>query len=303
MDNPKVVELRRSRNFGDILNVTFEFLRQNIRQLTKAILFISGPPMLVAAAIFGTSFGSLLGSFGGYDAPYGSIGALFLGLGVFMIAAMLMYAVVNEYVVLYAARGQPVEVSEVWMAIRQDFMMILVTSIGSIIIVALGFVLLIIPGIWLATVLSIILMVRIEERLDFGQAISRCFELVRGNWWFTFGVSMVMGIIAGFVGYVFQIPLLILTGVSGFVAADSVALLTIAIVIATMVGVIGRLMVNSLQTLAVAIQYYNLAERYDGLGLITRIESIGSPAPVGNQDLSSNGADRGIHQERDGLAR
>jgi len=287
MKTTQVVELRRSRNFGDILNVTFEFLRVNMRQLLKAVLFISGPPMIVGAALFSASFGSLLGSVGD-PSVLGSFVSVLAAALIFLVAWMIVNAVVNEYVVLYASLRRPVEVPEVWTAVRGDLLMILVTSVGSTLLITLGTVLLFIPGIWLYTVLSIILTVRIQERIGMGRAISRCVELTRGYWWFTFGVIVVMAMIAGFVGYVFQIPVIVVASVTGFMGDSDASAVSMVLVIATMIGLVGRLLVSSIQMIALAIHYYNLSEKYDGVGLMQRIESIGME-PAREDLLGRNG--------------
>ena len=60
--NPQKIEFQRYRDFGQIINATFEFLRENIKQLAKAVIFLVGPFILLTE-IFGGLYQKDLFSF------------------------------------------------------------------------------------------------------------------------------------------------------------------------------------------------------------------------------------------------
>ena len=57
MENLNVIEFHHTRDFSKKMNVTFEFIRQNFKALGKSILFIAGPPVLVASMMIGSFIG------------------------------------------------------------------------------------------------------------------------------------------------------------------------------------------------------------------------------------------------------
>ena len=74
MENFNFIEFHRTRDFSRKLNATFEFVKQNFKPLGKSILFIAGPPVLVASLVSGSfmsefmSFSSWVGNPGGRNA-------------------------------------------------------------------------------------------------------------------------------------------------------------------------------------------------------------------------------------------
>ena len=54
MENFNFIEFHRTRDFSRKLNATFEFIKQNFKSLGKSILFIAGPPVLVASLVIGS---------------------------------------------------------------------------------------------------------------------------------------------------------------------------------------------------------------------------------------------------------
>src|SRR5687768_9226708 len=54
MENFNFIDFHRTRDFSRKLNATFEFVKQNFKSLGKSILFIAGPPVLVASLVIGS---------------------------------------------------------------------------------------------------------------------------------------------------------------------------------------------------------------------------------------------------------
>jgi hypothetical protein len=57
--------------------------------------------------------------------------------------------------------------------------------------IGLGFVLLIIPGLYLLTIWSMLIPAIVLERRSVGEAFGRSREIVRGNWWPVFGLILI----------------------------------------------------------------------------------------------------------------
>jgi hypothetical protein len=72
------------------------------------------------------------------------------------------------------------------------------------IVVGVGFLLLIIPGVIFLVFLAVAVPAFIIERLGVTESMSRSWKLVSGNWWWTLGVIVVAGLIAGVVNGIFS---------------------------------------------------------------------------------------------------
>lgn len=102
-------------------------------------------------------------------------------------------------------------------------------SIVSAILLAIGFVLLIIPGIFLTVAWCVAVPVLVFESPGILGSLQRSWELVKGNWWVTFGallvtivliigLSFLIGAIFGGIGSNSVNGVLILSGVSRIIA-------------------------------------------------------------------------------------
>lgn len=296
---PARIDLRRSRGFGEIITITFAFVRENFRLLGRSLFYIVGPPVLVAGLLIEWVSQPLLG--GDVYQPYhvGSrMGLILLSTLFFWGSSILLAAVVNGYIFLYMERGKDgFGISDVWEETRRNFGTVFTTSFGIIAIslvlflpaVFLGGMLAlmglslvvalvwIIAGVYFIGVLTPLFTLRLYEDVTLGTAISRCREMVRGHWWETFGilavttiVSLVIGVVAGLPTYVIAIgrqfdpEAFDLTG-AALAASEAFSVLQ------TVAGTL----LYAIPAVAAAFQYFNLVEKLDGVGMMLRIENIG----------------------------
>jgi hypothetical protein len=118
--------------------------------------------------------------------------------------------------------------------------LILVGMIAAIGIVV-GFILVIVPGLYLITIWSVAAPVVVLERPGALAALSRSRELVRGNGWQVFGVILVLYIVVGVVSFILE-------------AAAESAGSGAGIVVRVIVGVLTA----PLASLAAAVLYFEL---------------------------------------------
>lgn len=159
------------------------------------------------------------------------------------------------------------------------------SNIGTFILVAImtliGAVFCILPGVYLAIPLTLIFAVRANEQSSFGNSISRCFSIIKGNWWSTFGTYLVLGIILFVLMMCIYVPLSVLgvinnmfsTSLEPSVIATKATVTTM--VITTIVGIFNQFLLSSMYITHV-FRYFSLAEQKDGGSVITQIDRIGS---------------------------
>jgi len=274
MDQNKI-EFRKVRDFGGLINVTFEYIKKNFKVLFKSNLLISAPAILLAGVFMGIYQSSMFSFASNMDLE--QIGIPFLLAMFFMVISYLIITVVTySHLLVYKhSESGVLELDDVWQMVKKNFFTILLTGIGYTFIVGFGFIFLIIPGIYLSITLSLIFIVRLEEKLSFFDAVSRCTRLIKTNWWFTFGLIIVVGFIQGFLMYALYIPNYIVMFFVAFTGIDSESsgLNRVLYIISSIIASLGTLG-YVISTIAIAFQYYNLVERKEAPGLLQQIEEI-----------------------------
>jgi hypothetical protein len=87
----------------------------------------------------------------------------------------------------------------------------------AIVAVTIGFLLLWVPGIWLAVMFSMTVQVMALEGTGVVDSLRRSFDLVRGRWWPTAGFILLVGLLGTSAGWMIQLvaaPLLVVGSVS-----------------------------------------------------------------------------------------
>ena len=295
MSQNKPIVLRRTRNFGEKLNATMEFLRANFKGLLRSIIFIAGPLMLITSVLMGFYQNNLMWLMPDASQPTGLTDDLFMNMMAVSLFTMLfsvltvalVVTIINEYVIIYMEKQtSDIEPSEVWQRVKKDYLMILISSIGYSIIVLIGAMFLFFPGLYLLVTLSTIYILQITERKGFFNAIGRCISIISGKWWSTFGINLVCWFIWFILLYALLIPYYIVIfaesfhniSESGDVGAfNSPSLITRALTIVfSAIYMIGSYIGMTIPVIGVAFQYFNLVERKESTGLLQKIDSFGT---------------------------
>jgi hypothetical protein len=280
---------QQARDFSEKLNDTFSFLRQNFRNLSLSVLFTAGPFTLIGGFFLGLYQSKTIGSIGsGGSNPFAQFQNIlgmeyFFGVLFSFISLIIVAIVVTEYIRLYNEdKTENYQWQDILPKLKSDFLSIFLLGLGYSVIVALSSLLFIIPGIYMAIALSLLIYVKIYEEKSFFQAVSRCLDLIKGNWWATFGLLIVLSIVQGLLSFVFQIPMLISTvlltlqGINKEVSGDT----NIFLVVSTIISTIGSQLLYVVSLTGLCFQYFNLVEEKDASGLLSRIDSIGTTPEV-----------------------
>lgn len=281
------ITLYQQRDFGQKINGTFQYFGQHLRTLVPALLYIAGPFALIAGIASGANQSRLIASTVRLDTRLmldGTYGfAFFLTVGCSLLASLLVSLVVYAHLRLSNGQpGAPVRVGDIWDAVQSALGRSLLVSLMAVLLFLLTFPLLLLPGIYVAVVLSLALPVTFFEAKGPSDTIARCFGLITGKWWSTFGLIVVMALIAGVMSWTFSLPNALVLHLR---SAGSVPGYLLALTAA--VSTVGQALLSSVVSLAVAFQYFNLVDRRDGNSLDAAIDSIGTsssgPARYGEE--------------------
>ena len=130
MENFKIIEFHKTRDFSNKLNTTFAFVKQNFKALSKSILYIAGPPVLVASLLLSTFmadfFKLVLGAAGNPEAfqNYFLSVNFWLQMVLMFVFMMVSYvaiiATTNNYLILYnEQKSNAIDVNDVWVRVRE----------------------------------------------------------------------------------------------------------------------------------------------------------------------------------------
>ncbi|MEZ0487686.1 hypothetical protein [Fibrella aquatica] len=299
-----MIQFERRRDFGEKINATFTFVTEQIRGLGLSLLFIVGPLALVGGIISGYGQAKLLGSATSVNTPdklmsfYASIlsGPQLIGMVLQLFAYVLTSLVTFSYIRLYREKQtkDSIGVSEVWAEVQRYIGSGILLSIVTSIIMAFAFILLVLPGIYVAVVLTLAPAILVFERREVGQVISRSFKLISDNWWSTFGILLVMGIIVSIMSMVFTLPSAILGGLFGAGVVKDISILTAVL---TALASVGGSILQGISATTIAFQYFSLVEEKEGTGLLSQIDSIGQLSTT--PGASTSGTLRNREEEGD----
>lgn len=291
------IEFKRERELGDILTDTFKFLRYNFKPLSKVMLKVVGPALLVMAlALIGYNIlvigGSkniftVLSSGGSMAEGYGQFSLVVIG-GVLFLALIsiafyaVFYAAINYSIQSYINNQGEIIISEVAENVRKSWVNFFGLTFLSGVMVLFGILLCFIPGIYLYVPLSLVFSIAVFHNMSVGESISYSFKLVKGSWWITFLTLFVMGIIFYLASTIFQLPMIIYTLIKTFAIAkeglSGMQILDIynwPYLIFYLIAVVGRILMYVLLIISSVFIYFNLNEKKNQTGAFETIEGLG----------------------------
>jgi hypothetical protein len=273
------IELRKLRDFGQIINDSFTFLKENFKPLFKSLFIICGFFILVGivSTVFtymniSTVFNLNINSYA-QSKPLEYFISAFVSAFILLITQAFIYLVTLCYISVYLQKNNATPtLEEVWGYFRYYFFRVLGSTILIYFILIIGFMLCIIPGIYLAPVSYLIIPIIVIENSSFGYAFNKSFRLIKNNWWLVFGVIFIMSLIVGVASSIVSLPITIITLGDRFLSLKGFKL-PLLIVFSVLRNIL--LLAYVLPAIAVCLCYFNLAEEKDGTGLLDRIGKLG----------------------------
>jgi hypothetical protein len=275
------IQLRKVREFGDVFNDTFAFIKQEAKPLGIALATITLPVVLVMVILLANIKIDQVQPGGNIAQLYSKV-ALILLL-VFITQVILMLTVFC-YFKLYLVKGpRNFDNKDLLIEMAGKFFPVAGSSLVMGIIIFFGAMMCGLPGIYLAISLSLVLPVMILEDKDFGRGFSRSFELTHKQWWWTLLIIFVYVVLT----YSFQIILSIpgillgistLFGIKTGVATDSDH--NIYFILYNAFTTLISTFFTVVLYIAIVFQYFNIVELHEGNTLSWKIDQIGNDEQV-----------------------
>lgn len=285
------IELAKPRDFGEIINDTFTFIKQNLKPLLKYFFIFCG--FFVVAGIISSSMLQLkitaatnAMSTASYNLEYKPSVWNFFGIEYFFTILFTLLSIITvhvtalSYIALYKEKeGQIPTTEEMWGYIKYYYLKLLGSTLLVYLLLLIASLFCIIPGLYLAPIFALIFPIMIIENTSFGYAFSRSFVLIKENWWTTFGSLVVIWIIMYVCMMIVTIPAalinvvgLVLHPKNGRLVSLPAAIITSALQHLCQVFAI-------IPTITLALCYFNLTESKDGTSLMDKINKLGKTNP------------------------
>ena len=295
------IEFHKVRDFGELINDTFKFIRLSFKKLSRSLLYIMGPIIIIPPILYAFSqiffsdkisiFGELNNAndwefFSGYVFSVSIIG---------LIQMVFYQLIIYKFIMLYNDIGlENITVGTVWKEVRKDFWLIFFNTIylvlafiftNTLLITASTITIILIPmmlislfplNLYFATTFSLVPLIRLNEKIGFIKSLSRSIQLIYGSWWMTFGFYFIVTIIISIFIYALLIPVIALgfiTDLHNLKLSNMEFLQPAMIAINSLVAII-NVFLYTIYMVGSGFQYYNTSEKKDGRALLGKIESI-----------------------------
>lgn len=290
MHTVEPIQLRKTRDFGQIFSDTFVFLRQEWRPLARAIAAVGLPASLIGGALSGGAIAAIqdlqmdngMASDTKLALLAGSMAGLIPGMLLLVVAWVVVVSMVHEYLRAYhLGEHHGLDTGALVKRGFQEMGPYFGASFLSGLLTGLAALLCVFPAIYPATVLSLALAAHAIERTGGAGALSRSNQLVSGDFWPTFLVVLVMFLIKAIIDQVIILPFSIVglvigvnSGLEASIEGHSPGLpawFGIFNAVSTAVQWCVQMLTYPIVAVAYAMKYFSRVEETEGVGLREKI--------------------------------
>lgn len=273
------IQLKAERTISSIISDSFKFARSNFAELNSLFIKSLLIPFVIVVLLGGIYAATAPTGFNPDPdlSPFGL--TYFLMMVASVVYMVLMVGVVLNYVKAYADSSLEIDQSAVIIQGRKVALSILGYIIVMVILLILGLILFVLPGIFVYVPLLIGYVALVMENKSIKAAITRGFQLVKGEWWVTFGTLLGVGIVFGIISFAFQLPVFAYTMLKGFGVAEEVSAsgggVDVIAAVLTMVSAAFTYLLYMVFMIALALIYFDLDEKKGSTGLLEQIKHLG----------------------------
>lgn len=277
----------RPLSVGEILDIALKIWRRHFPALARIVFFVVAPVQVLSTLLLASAVpdSELIFDPSGFDTTTdtttttdfdgGDAAAFFAAFGLVTLLSGLAF-VLSSAAALRAVTVAYLGGTPDW---RESLRLVL-HRLGALVWLSilmslgltLGFLLCLVPGIWLAVGWSLAYVALVAEDLSGSRALRRSLNLVRGRWWATFGVLLIAFILNTVVDQIVAIPLVILS----FVSEDSV----IGFALSALANIISDVITTPFVAAVFVLVYFDLRVRKEGFDLQLMAQAMG-PLPEG----------------------
>lgn len=268
----------RPRRVGEILDAAIKLYLGNARVLMGAAATVVIPLQILAGIVLLSTYsdGRDIGGFSSFGRgvtpaeAHARLGASVIAQVVTLIGSTFTLAVCVKAISDAYLDQSPSISSSLRFGLRR-LGPLLVLEVLELVGIGLGFLLLVIPGVWLYGAWSVRVPALLIERRGPFRALGRSRRLVKGRWWASSGVLAVAAVMVMVLGTV------IIGALTAAALSNSHRSVLFAVVINGLAAVISAILLQPFSAAVTTVLYYDLRVRREGYDLELMAEQLGLP--------------------------
>lgn len=277
----ETVEFKKRRDFGQVINDTFTFIRQNIKPLIKTYFTFCGLFVLASMATLllqQFKMVNVINTVGGMGHTRG-IGLYgieyFLSLIFSFASYSSMTVAVLSYIAIYVQKGnQTPTLDEVWGFFKYYFFRVFGSSFLLMLLLIIGFMFCLVPGFYLFPFIAMMFPIMVIENSSLSYSFSRSFSLIKENFWVTFGTLIIVWIIVYACTTLIVLPTSLFNMLAMFSSKNPQMSLTLTLITTVLQSLCQVFTIVPIIT--ISLMYFNLVEEKENVGLMERISNFGN---------------------------
>ncbi|WP_434442585.1 hypothetical protein [Lentzea sp. E54] len=197
----------------------------------------------------------------------GFLGGTMLSVLLVLLGTVFLSGFVTV-IVGHAVLGKPVTFAQAWEEFKPRLLPLLGATLLSTLVIVVGLVLCIVPGVWLWVLFALVTPALVLERCGVGTAFGRSMKLVKGAWWRTFGILLLTVLISAVIGWIVSLPFELLgLATTGF-SDDPAAMLSAgALVLSTLGAIIASTITLPFSAAVTVLVYVDRRMRSEGMDI------------------------------------
>ena len=273
----------RPLSVGEMLDLAIKIYRERLVAMAKAVVVVVAPvavlTALVQLSLSPSDSGDILGPVDATGQPTVDAGEIwtfvsgFLAVGILTYLAAQLATATSFKLVAGAYLDEPPDWREsMRYAVKRLRSLVWLTMVFGLLLV-LGFVACIVPGIYLYVAWSVAVPALLLEDLRGWKALKRSKELVKGRWWSVLGAIVLSSILAGIVQGVFTAVLFAVVGNSDNEVVNATA--------GAIANTAGSMLTTPFAAAVIMVVYFDLRVRKEGFDLELLAQRVGVELPPG----------------------
>lgn len=282
--NETRIDFRQQRDFGEVLNATFAFLRLNVGKLGLALL-IYLCPFLIIQGIVKVYFDTSITELSGYMFKHSSdlfferyITAASALLITTFLSTLVANLTVYSYIKIYTDDEKKIlTLDALWRTMRKNLFRVLLASFVVTFLFFAGMLMCALPGIYLYVSLCFVITIMIIEGKNFGPAFKRSFSLSHYQWWGMLALLIVLYFILYIVSLVFSIPVTLIKTTYTLSSLDpnyEDSFMKYVIIAITMLSTLAWGFLSCVMYIAIAFKYFSIIEKKESPQLLKDISIL-----------------------------
>ncbi|UKT63772.1 hypothetical protein [Pedobacter mucosus] len=279
------VEFKKVRDFGQVINDTFTFIRQNLKPLLKTYLIFCGLFVLAGMLTMLLQQYKTLNvvnditrnhrnfSIFGSEKVFGF--EYFLTILFSLASYASMSVAILSYITLYVQKGNQIPTNEEILGyFKYYFFRVFGSSILLILMLIVSVFFCVVPFFYLFPFVAMMFPIMVFENGSLGYSFGRSFKIIKDNFWITFGTLFIMWIIVYACMTFIVLPSTIFSMIGVFTHNTphiSVAATLITTVLQSLCQVF-----TIIPIVTITLSYFSLVEQKESAGLMERIAHFGN---------------------------